>query len=114
MGVQYTLTILACLSALLVPVPYLFFKYGKLPALMIGLLLLTRVCRSMDSRKVQVRYQGQIIELIHHLASTMRSSVGVRRSLTCIRLEHTLVYPTLYKALDHTPQTVETSCGEHL
>ncbi|KAK6392646.1 hypothetical protein LTR65_003419 [Meristemomyces frigidus] len=28
MGVQYTLTILACLSALLVPVPYAFYKYG--------------------------------------------------------------------------------------
>ncbi|KAF2721348.1 MFS transporter [Polychaeton citri CBS 116435] len=28
LGVPYTMTILACLSALLVPVPYLFFKYG--------------------------------------------------------------------------------------
>ncbi|KAI7083150.1 MFS general substrate transporter [Hortaea werneckii] len=28
MGVHYTLTILACLSALLVPVPYVFYKYG--------------------------------------------------------------------------------------
>ncbi|EMC98681.1 hypothetical protein BAUCODRAFT_30946 [Baudoinia panamericana UAMH 10762] len=28
MGVAYTLTILACLSALLVPVPYVFYKYG--------------------------------------------------------------------------------------
>ncbi|TKA76488.1 hypothetical protein B0A55_02877 [Friedmanniomyces simplex] len=28
MGVQYTLTILACLSCLLVPVPYVFYKYG--------------------------------------------------------------------------------------
>lgn len=28
LGVQYTLTIMACLSALLVPVPYVFYKYG--------------------------------------------------------------------------------------
>lgn len=28
MGTHYTLTILACLSALLVPVPYVFYKYG--------------------------------------------------------------------------------------
>nr|POE79844.1 putative efflux pump kojt [Quercus suber] len=28
LGVHYTLTILACLSALLVPVPYVFYKYG--------------------------------------------------------------------------------------
>ena len=30
MGVPYTLTILACLSALLVPVPYVFYKYGHI------------------------------------------------------------------------------------
>lgn len=29
-GVAYTCTILACLSALLVPVPYLFYFYGHL------------------------------------------------------------------------------------
>ncbi|TKA33354.1 hypothetical protein B0A50_00907 [Salinomyces thailandicus] len=29
MGVHYTLTIMACLSALLVPVPYVFYKYGS-------------------------------------------------------------------------------------
>ncbi|KAF2091218.1 MFS general substrate transporter [Saccharata proteae CBS 121410] len=29
MGVHYTLTILGCISALMVPVPYIFFKYGK-------------------------------------------------------------------------------------
>jgi hypothetical protein len=29
MGVQYTLTILGCISALLVPVPYVFYKYGE-------------------------------------------------------------------------------------
>ncbi|KAK5015917.1 hypothetical protein LTR60_002654 [Cryomyces antarcticus] len=28
MGVQYTLTIMACISALLVPLPYVFYKYG--------------------------------------------------------------------------------------
>ena len=28
LGVHYTLTILGCISALLVPVPYVFFKYG--------------------------------------------------------------------------------------
>ena len=28
MGVQYTLTILGCLGALMVPVPYVFYKYG--------------------------------------------------------------------------------------
>ena len=28
LGVHYTLTVLACISALLVPVPYVFFKYG--------------------------------------------------------------------------------------
>ncbi|QIW96975.1 hypothetical protein AMS68_002493 [Peltaster fructicola] len=28
LGVHYTLTILACLSALMVPVPYVFYKYG--------------------------------------------------------------------------------------
>ena len=27
-GVAYTLTILACISALMVPVPYLFYRYG--------------------------------------------------------------------------------------
>ena len=27
-GVAYTLTILGCISALLVPVPYVFFKWG--------------------------------------------------------------------------------------
>jgi hypothetical protein len=29
MGVHWTLTILGCISALLVPVPYLFFFYGR-------------------------------------------------------------------------------------
>lgn len=29
MGVQYTLTILACLSVPLVPVPYIFYRYGE-------------------------------------------------------------------------------------
>ena len=29
MGVHWTLTILGAISALLVPVPYVFFKYGK-------------------------------------------------------------------------------------
>lgn len=28
MGVHYTLTIMACLSALLTPVPFVFYKYG--------------------------------------------------------------------------------------
>ena len=28
LGVQWTLTILGCLSALLVPVPYVFYRYG--------------------------------------------------------------------------------------
>ena len=28
LGVPYTLTIMACISVLLVPVPYLFYKYG--------------------------------------------------------------------------------------
>lgn len=28
MGVHYTLTILACISALMVPVPYIFYRYG--------------------------------------------------------------------------------------
>ena len=29
MGVQYTVTILACLSVPLVPVPYIFYRYGE-------------------------------------------------------------------------------------
>ena len=29
LGVHYTLTILGCISALMVPVPYLFYFYGK-------------------------------------------------------------------------------------
>jgi len=29
MGVHWTLTILGGISALLVPVPYIFYKYGK-------------------------------------------------------------------------------------
>ncbi|KAE8354010.1 major facilitator superfamily domain-containing protein [Aspergillus coremiiformis] len=29
MGVQYTLTILACISALMTPVPYIFWKFGE-------------------------------------------------------------------------------------
>ena len=28
MGVAYTLTIMACISSLMVPVPYVFYKYG--------------------------------------------------------------------------------------
>lgn len=28
MGVQYTLTILGCISAVMVPVPYVFYRYG--------------------------------------------------------------------------------------
>ena len=28
LGVAYTLTIMACISALLAPLPYIFFKYG--------------------------------------------------------------------------------------
>ena len=28
LGVHYTLTVLACISAVLVPVPYGFYKYG--------------------------------------------------------------------------------------
>ena len=28
LGIAYTLTIMACISALLVPVPYVFYKYG--------------------------------------------------------------------------------------
>lgn len=28
MGVHYTLTILACISAVMVPVPYVFYRYG--------------------------------------------------------------------------------------
>jgi hypothetical protein len=28
MGVPYTLTIMACLSALMAPVPFVFYKYG--------------------------------------------------------------------------------------
>ena len=28
MGVHWTLTVLACLSALLAPIPYIFYKYG--------------------------------------------------------------------------------------
>ncbi|KAK4921695.1 hypothetical protein LTR28_012736, partial [Elasticomyces elasticus] len=30
LGVQYTLTVLACISAALVPVPYVFYKYGHI------------------------------------------------------------------------------------
>jgi hypothetical protein len=29
MGVHWTLTILGCISALMIPVPYVFYKYGK-------------------------------------------------------------------------------------
>jgi hypothetical protein len=28
LGVPYTLTIMACLSALMAPVPFVFYKYG--------------------------------------------------------------------------------------
>ena len=28
LGVHYTLTVLACISGALIPVPYVFYKYG--------------------------------------------------------------------------------------
>ncbi len=35
-GVAYTLTILACLSCLLVPVPYVFYRYGEFSLARVG------------------------------------------------------------------------------
>lgn len=56
MGVQYTLTIMACLSALLVPVPYVFYKYGTHFSAPRGRTAANKD-RSMDPIEVEVRSQ---------------------------------------------------------